>query len=154
MRVLRLFSVVAALVGVLAVQTVAAQLPPTRFFGTVTIDGAPAPPGTEIRAYINDIECGFRVTEQEGLYGVDAAHSNTIEGCGFDDLDMTVTFTVNGVPANETGTFVQGTFVELNLSVGAGGAPPPADPPTDPSQPEPTPEPAPEPEPAPDAPTE
>lgn len=106
-----------------------AQAPPTRVFGSVTIGGAPAPAGTEIKAFINDQQCGSFITTDDGLFRIDVDASATTANCGEEEL--TVTFTINGVPTNETTTFGQGTFVALNLSPqGDPPAPPVAQPPT------------------------
>lgn len=117
MRTLKLLTVAVVVLAAFAAQVSVAQTPPTRFFGVLVIDGALAPPGTEVKAFINGIECGSRLTDTEGIYYVDAAHDNTIAGCGIEEMDMDVTFTVNGYPAAEVGKFVQGSFAELNLSV-------------------------------------
>lgn len=117
MRTRKFITVAIVVLAALAAQVSVAQTPPTRFFGTLLIDGALAPPGTEVKAFINGVECGSRLTEIEGVYYVDAAHDNTTAGCGIDEMDMDVSFTVNGYPAAEIGKFVQGVFAELNLSV-------------------------------------
>src|SRR5690349_5630149 len=47
-------------------------LPPTRFWGTLTINGALAPIGTRVTAVIDGRDCGSRVTTTGGQYWVDA----------------------------------------------------------------------------------
>ena len=42
---------------------------PCEFYGTVTIDGSPAPAGTILSAKINDAERGRYVLEEAGTYG-------------------------------------------------------------------------------------
>ena len=99
-----------------------AQAPPTRFYGTITINGAPAPAGTEVTAYVGDLLCGASLTAAaDGFYFVDVAHDVTIPGCGVESIE--VRFSANGIVADETGYFRQGIFVNLNLSVS--GAPSP-----------------------------
>ena len=130
----------AALLAGLALQSTAvlAQAPPTRFYGTVTINGAPAPAGTEIRAYINGQECGAIATAaDDGFYILDAAADATVIGCGLEDIE--VTFAINGVSANEISYFTQGEFRNLDLSVN-GEAPPVAPAPQPGAEPEPLPE--------------
>ncbi len=91
----------------------AQPLPPTRFFGTVTLDDTPAPDGTTITALVNDNLCGTGLVTG-GNYVVDVASATTQEGCGTDG--DTVSFLVGTVLANETGTFQAGAFVPLDLT--------------------------------------
>jgi len=134
MRVLN--ALVVVLVAGLALQAgvARAQVPPTRFYGELMIDGQAAPAGTEVKVRINDVECGTAFTMMDGRYVIDAAHMATIEGCGVDDLE--VVFFINGATANERGMFTQGSFKELNLTVVSDGGLPPSDPP--PSDPPPS----------------
>jgi hypothetical protein len=91
-------------------------LPPTRFFGYVTINGEIAPPGTEIKGFVNGNECGVTIMDRDdGLYVLDIAHDAKLFGCALNDGDL-VSFTINGVPAAEEGAFGQGTFMEINLT--------------------------------------
>jgi len=140
---------VAVCVVALQATVASAQVPPTRFFGELLINGAPAPTGTEVKATVNGIECGVRMTTDEGRYVVDAAHLATTEGCG--DEGFEIIFLINGVAANERGAFTQGTFVELALSVllDPNAQPVPAPAPEPGPAPEPSPEPMPEPSPEP-----
>jgi hypothetical protein len=112
-----------------------AQVPPTRFYGELLIDGVAAPAGTEIKAWINDVECGAAFTMEDGRYVIDAAHMATVEGCGVDDVE--VVFYINGAAANERGMFTQGSFKELNLTADSGTLPPPEQPPAEPAPEEP-----------------
>lgn len=115
-----------AALGVGAAQAGRAQMsPPNRFYGSLTIDGAPAPAGTQVRAFIGDIDC---TTPREpfavpaGQYAVEVAHGSQIPGCGSDGAE--VTFRVGGRTANEKGVFVGGTFIKLDLTVAGTGAAP------------------------------
>ncbi len=118
---MRIFTYLAAvLLAGIALHAIAgaatAQAPPTRFYGTITINGAPAPAGTEVTAYVGDLLCGAALTAaDDGFYFVDVAHDVTIPGCGVESIG--VRFAANGIVANETGYFRQGIFVNLNLSV-------------------------------------
>jgi hypothetical protein len=149
MRVLN--TLVVALAAGLALQAglARAQVPPTRFYGELLIDGQAAPAGTEVKVRINDVDCGTALTKEDGRYVIDAAHMATVEGCGVDEQE--VVFVINGATANERGMFTQGSFVELNLTVSGNGAPPAAEPP--PSEP-PAAEPPPEAPPAEEPPAE
>ncbi len=137
----------------LASAAVHAQVPPTRFYGALTIDGQPAPAGAAVQAFVGDLDCTAAVDIDmgEGRYVVDVQHFATIEGCGIEDAE--VRFAVNGYTAGPNGTFLPGSFVELDLNVSTTDAPS-APPPAPESQPSPEPAPAPEaesaPEPAPE----
>ncbi|MER3419934.1 MAG: hypothetical protein C4290_05120, partial [Chloroflexota bacterium] len=105
---------------VLGAAPAGAQLPPTRVFGTVTVDGRTALAGTVVQAFIGEKLCGEgvvrRISDELPLgYVVDVAGASQIEGCGTDGA--TITFRVGGVLANETATFATGTFLRLDLTV-------------------------------------
>jgi hypothetical protein len=117
-----------------------AQAPPTRVFGSVTVDGQTPPVGTTVEAFIGDRQCGTGDVRELGdpigtgfLVDVDADAFNP--GCGNDG--ETITFVIGGVPAAETATFQTGNFVRQDLA--ASGQP---------ATPTPTPTPAPSPSPA------
>jgi hypothetical protein len=121
-----------------------AQQPPTRMFGAISIDGNPAPPGTIIRAYIFDVECGSFEVAEEGRYVLDVAAAATVPGCG--NQDDTIRITVNDIPVEQSQTFQVGNFVLADIS--ASSTPlPPADPPPPPPGEEPPPPPSEEPPP-------
>jgi hypothetical protein len=107
-----------------------AQVPPARFFGSITFDGVPAPAGTEIRAYVGDAECGVVITRDEGRYVLDVkSQGEEVPNCGADGL--TVAFIVAGRQAAQIGEFQIGYFINLDLAF-EGDAPPPSDqPPSD-----------------------
>lgn len=106
-----------AMVAAAGVSAVHAQpTPPTRFFGTATVDGRPAADGTTVTASVGTNACGTgQVTG--GAYTVDVASASTRSGCGTDGA--TVTFTVGSARATQTGTFQTGAFVSLNLTAQA-----------------------------------
>jgi hypothetical protein len=153
----------AALLTVAALQTSVslAQLPPTRFYGTVLLNGEVPPPDTVVEAYVGDVLCGAGIVQDLGDpigmgYLIDVFADAVQSGCGTDGV--TVTFRVAGVLAYESGGFQTGSFVQLDLSADGEPAPPPSPAPemppvTEPEQPpapEPQPQPEPEPEPAPE----
>jgi hypothetical protein len=89
--------------------------PPNRFFGTVTVNGDPAPAGTPIVAIISNIRCGSGQVQQGGTYSIDIAPANTVAGCGVDGA--TVMFTVGDRLASVSGIWAQGAFTLFNLAV-------------------------------------
>ena len=115
--------------GGLTLSKVSAQLPPTRVFGAVTVDGSPAAIGTVVKAYVGEILCGTNTVTKEGEYFVDVSHITSKDSCGEDDV--VVRFTVNDVAVEQTVKFAIGTFVRLDLAASA--APPPAAAPSEPA---------------------
>lgn len=104
-----------------------AQTPPTRTFGSVTIDGQPAPLGTKIEALIFDKVCGENVVRRLNDeipvgFVVDVASAGQTPGCGNDG--DTIIFRVGGVQANETSEFQTGNFFRINLTAAGQAATP------------------------------
>ena len=111
---LMLIAVVALLVSLPAI--VSAQVPPPNsFFGSVTIDGRPAPVGTTVVAWANGQQVGMVVTTTVGSYP-------TLEVSGLSP-NTPITFRVNGVEANETASWEQGTVTPLNLTASSTALP-------------------------------
>ena len=105
------------------------SVPSARFFGTVTLNGSAAAPGTTVTASIGGVACGFG-TVSGNTYAVDV---QAIQGCT--TVGATVNFTVGGARASQTGTLppIEGTAVPLNLTaVAATPTPPPPPPPPSP----------------------
>jgi hypothetical protein len=96
--------------------------PPARFFGTATVNGQPAASGTAVQATIGGKVCGSGSVSSGGSYVVDVASGTTEPGCGTNGA--TVSFTVGGAAASETGTWQQGAFIQLNLTAAAATATP------------------------------
>src|SRR5579884_3153643 len=106
--------------GLLAVGDARAQLlPPHRFFGKVTLNGGPPPVGTRVEAFIAGKLCGSGQTTTGGTYVVDVDNATRTPGCG--TRGATITFTIAGLTAAQTGTFRDGGFEQLDLS--ASGVP-------------------------------
>ena len=110
---------VAMLIGVLAAFLVAGRAaaqpsPPARFFGSVTLNDQPAPPGIVVEARIGGVPCGAVSVSANGRYTLDVLSAATRPGCGRNGA--TVTFLIGGLPAAETGVYDDGSFLELNLS--------------------------------------
>jgi hypothetical protein len=74
-------------------------IPPNRFSGTVTLNGAPAPNDTVINAFIDGNPRGSIVVESPGEY-----EYLCVNGSASDD-GKTVTFKVCGATAEQTGTW-------------------------------------------------
>ena len=105
----------------------AQNAPPARFYGALTIDGAPAPAGILVQAFVGDVDCTLPVSIQrgEGQYVVDVQSDANTPGCGFEGAS--VQFYVNGFTAEPFGTYEIGHFIQLDLFVNTGAALPPAE---------------------------
>ncbi len=123
-----LVGVVVALMSSLMVAAVSAQqpsVPPNRFFGSVTLDGASAPASTVVAATIGGVVCGEVTVATAGSYSrLDVVDSAGTAGCG--TAGATVEFLVGGNPAAETATWASGSFTDLALTgVSTAVVPPP-----------------------------
>lgn len=113
--------VLLGLSGALIAEDVAAQsppAPPSRFVGTVTIDGQPAAAGTVVEARIDGESCGVTqvfIANGESRYAIDVDAEQPDGSCG--DLGDTVVFIVGGQVANETGSWDNGELQTLDLTV-------------------------------------
>jgi len=74
--------------------------------GTAWIDAAPAPPGTTVQAVVNEVVCGEGTVVSNSApasvalsFSLKAAAASEKAGCGADGA--TLSFTINGKPANE-----------------------------------------------------
>ena len=94
-----------------------AQPPPRRFYGSLTIDGQPAPAGTRVIAEILDMDCSAYPpaanTLPAGQYVVDARGGGP--GCGTEGA--TVFFKVGTRYAAQTGIYESGDFFQLDLTI-------------------------------------
>jgi hypothetical protein len=95
---------------------------PCKFFGKVTLYGSPAPPGTIITATINGNARGSIATTEWGKYASDCMFGKKLvvqpleEDLSGNDLIL-ITFSVNGLPADETVLYFPGVTRWLDLSV-------------------------------------
>jgi len=87
---------------------------PHQFWGSVTVNGAPAPEGTTISARINGVEYGNGTVGAAGRYGYDP--NFFVEGSS-ELAGQTIKFYVGGVLAPETAVYQVGGATLLNLSV-------------------------------------
>jgi hypothetical protein len=116
-----LVAAVVALISSLMVASVSAQppTPPNRFFGNVTLDGAPAPAGTNVTATIGGNVCGQTTVQADSSYVLDVVSSGQTAGCGTEGASVSLS-----VAGNSAGSaaWSSGQFTELDL---AGQAAPP-----------------------------
>jgi len=102
---------------------VKADIPlPCKFFGSVTLYGSPAPPGTIVTAMINGNVRGSIVTTERGVYASDCMFRDKLvvqplEGdLAGNDL-VAISFSVNGQRADETALYFPGVTRWLDLTV-------------------------------------
>lgn len=122
----RIVVAIAAIALLAGARTAAAQPSvPATFFGSAAIDGEPVPAGTEIRAFVDGVDCtqspagGRGTITQDGVsaYSVLVVHESQRAGCG--TSGAAVTFTIDGRPANQTGVW-ETAAQRLDLNVGEG----------------------------------
>ncbi|MCA9831201.1 MAG: hypothetical protein R3B97_01180 [Dehalococcoidia bacterium] len=96
------------------------QIPAT-FFGRVSIEGAPVPPGTQIRAFVDGTDCtqpgGSGTFDDAGVsrYLVDVMHETQSPGCG--RTGAMVAFKIGDQPAGQSAPWNSGPVV-LDLFIG------------------------------------
>ena len=111
---LMLIAVAALLVSLPAIVS-AQEPPPNRFHGSVTVDGQPASVGTTVAAWASGQQVAMVVTTTLGRYPI-------LEVSGLSP-NTPVSFRVNGVEANETASWQQGTVTPLNLTASSTAVP-------------------------------
>ena len=112
----------AAVLGISAFASASAESPPnppSRFVGTVLVDGAAPPAGTSITAKIGTTTCGVTTTFNTGATSnyktdVPALDPGANPNCGTDGA--TVTFYIGDKLAKETGKWVNSQLSVLNLT--------------------------------------
>jgi len=97
---------------------------PTEFYGSVAIDGKPAPAGTNISALIDGVQKGSIKTVVDGFYGGPGIFDDRLKVSVPEDQYkpgmMKITFIISGMPATQTVDFEPGVSKQLDLVAGAG----------------------------------
>lgn len=126
MTVFRAFPLAALLTCAVGSATALAQPSvPATFFGSITINGAPAPTGTDVRGFVDGLDCtqsapGERPAVREGgatAYVIAVVHESQRTGCA--RPGVTVTFTIDGVEADQRSLWQAGP-IRVDLSIGPG----------------------------------
>lgn len=137
--VLTLGIVLVVLVGAVGPVASAPSPPPAAYYGTLTVDGDPAPVGLTVTAEIDGEQRGSLTTSEVGRYGGSGAFDPKLQVDGTDDdRGATVQFFVEGEPAG-TATWRSSDVLEVALSATGVSIP----------SPDPDPEPDPNPDPGP-----
>ena len=105
------------LLGLLTVP-VYADLPtlPHTFHGNLTINGNPAPVGTEVEARVDGDLAGIITTIVEGQYGGPEAFDPKLIVQGDIEPNTLINFWINGVDTGQTYPFQSGRVTRLDLS--------------------------------------
>jgi PKD repeat protein len=99
----------------------AVPLPPATFWGTLTLDGAPAPDGSILRALIQNVEFAsttvFSRNGQQGLYVIDipADDPNTPDVPEGGQPGQIITFAIDGAKIGQTAIWKVGNAGNVNL---------------------------------------
>jgi hypothetical protein len=97
---------------------------PTEFYGSVIIDGKPAPIGTIISAQIHGVEKGSITTVADGFYGgpgiFDDRLTVTVKEEEFRPGELEIIFLINGAQASQVATYEPGSSRQLDLTSGTG----------------------------------
>lgn len=102
---------------------------PCAFYGNATIEGNPAPVGTEIIAKIDDKISGNITVPEAGKYGGPGGFDPKLVVVGTaEDENKILSFYVDGTKAEENATWNSGEVKHLDLSVKKAGAGPTAGP--------------------------
>lgn len=103
--------------------------PPAAYYGTVTVNGTPAPAGVTVVARIDGEVRGTITTGQRGTYGGPGAFAAKLIVHGSTaDEGAPVTFSVAGEPATTTVSWQSGDIRRVDLTVTGDTTPPPDDP--------------------------
>ncbi len=156
------FILLAVLLALAATPVYAQNAPalPHAFYGTVDVNGSPAPVGTSVEVRGEGVQTGVGnnpiVTTAEGEYGSADPLAPKLIVQGDIAEGATVTFYVNGVSTGQTAEWHSGEVTEVDLTATISGSPSETTEPPPGTTPEPTPAPAPQPapEPAPQPPPE
>ncbi|MDD1720185.1 MAG: PKD domain-containing protein [Methanoregulaceae archaeon] len=102
---------------------------PEEFYGSLTLNGTPAPAGTYVVALINGTDHGNLTTTTAGFYGWDGQgtgpgsfETKLVVRVTEEEFQVnthpTISFTVNGIASEQTAAFQSRGLVRLNLTAG------------------------------------
>jgi hypothetical protein len=99
---------------------------PEEWYGSVVLDGSPAPAGTVIVVQVNGNNSGQLTTTEQGLYGSLSGQNNLfaqINDQEFTKGTPTVTFLVNGIQAYQAVPYQSGNLSKLDIYADSKAAP-------------------------------
>lgn len=89
---------------------------PSEYYGTVVIDGAPAPAGTVITATVDGMPRGTITVTSPGIYGGPGNFNSRLVVTGKDtEVNYNIRFSINGIMAQQSPVFSGGTSERLDL---------------------------------------
>ncbi|MDD1724308.1 MAG: hypothetical protein LUQ07_04170 [Methanospirillum sp.] len=95
---------------------------PCEFYGSVSIQGSPAPAGTVISAYVNGNRQGDIQVTTAGQYGGTGTFDERLivmaNETDFEKGAPSISFQVNGNAADQTAVYSPGSSNSLNLTIG------------------------------------
>jgi len=103
------------LILLLCAPVMAGPVLPAEYYGTVTINDAPAPAGTIITALIDGQVVGTLTTTTEGAYGGSGTFDPRLAVQGI-STGQEIQFRINGYTADQTSTFSSGSTQQFVLS--------------------------------------
>jgi hypothetical protein len=99
---------------------------PAEFYGSITIDGKPAPVGTRVSAQINGVEKGSFITIVDGFYGGPGLFDNRLKVNVSEEEyrpgELKIVFLINGQQAAQNADFEPGSSMQLDISTGGAGS--------------------------------
>jgi LPXTG-motif cell wall-anchored protein len=102
---------------------------PSSFYGTIKLNGANVPDGTQVQALINGKIVAYSQTQTyqgDSVYSLDIpgddSSSAAVEGGAEGDV---ISFNLGGITANQTGAWHSATNVNLNLTAASANTPQP-----------------------------
>ncbi len=114
----KLALVILLIAGLYIGTVVAIPVMPDEWYGSVYLNGNPAPVGTVIVAQVNGQSAGQVTTTKAGLYGSQSGQDNLYATATEDELNqgpVTVTFLVNGIQAFQAVPFEPGNLTKLDI---------------------------------------
>ena len=97
---------------------------PAEFYGNVLIDGTPAPAGTTITAFSQDVPKGSITTDIDGFYGgpglYDARLKVIVSEDEYQASNLVISFQINGISAVQSIIFEPGSAQQFDLFTGSG----------------------------------
>ncbi len=126
MRNWRLLARIVPCVIILLLAVHASAIPPmpTEFYGSVVIDGKPAPAGTNITALINGVEKGSIKTVVDGFYGGPGIFDDRLKVSvpeeEYKPGMLKITFMIGDQQAAQTVDYEPGVSKQFDLASGAG----------------------------------
>jgi len=124
-RIVRTLIVPFCIILLITIHVAAVPPLPAEFYGSVSIDGKPAPVGTMITAQINGVEKGSIRTLADGFYGgpglFDTRLKVNVSEEEYRPGELKIVFMINGFQATQNTDFEPGSSKQMDLTSGSAG---------------------------------